>query len=372
MGFTRSTTDIKVHQKLGDYPNQDDGLTPEELKKRYDYPAETIQKDLNNLEVELEKETASTNLGASSLDENDISNANVQDKLNKIYTEFKDVRDGGVKDGSLVTSKIQDGAITNSKIQDGAINTTKIEDLSITTSKIANSNVTTNKIEDGAVTGEKIDVNVKKAVNITAEKMNANDTSDGNVQAKINKIYDDLVGITQGSVADNSITTSKIVNGAVTGEKITNGYGLVPKGLICMWSGSTVPSGWYLCDGTNGTPDLRNRFIVGSGDEYSVGTTGGNKTVILTTAQMPAHTHTGTTEEVTVTKEYTTVATTPTSSGKEQYPCLGASGTGSGYDGSYPIDMGTHSHSFTTDSTGSGQAHENRPPYYALAFIMKG
>ena len=60
MGFTRSTTDISVHQKLGDYPNLDNGLTPDDLKKRYDYPAETIQRDLNNLEVELEKETNSS------------------------------------------------------------------------------------------------------------------------------------------------------------------------------------------------------------------------------------------------------------------------------------------------------------------------
>ena len=145
----------------------------------------------------------------------------------------------------------------------------------------------------------------------------------------------------------------------------------MPSGLICMWSGSVIPTGWYLCDGTNGTPDLRDKFIVGSGNSYTIGATGGSDTVTLTTAQMPAHTHTGTTASVTVTKSYSTVSTSPTSSGKEKYPCLGASGTGSGYDGSYPIDMGTHSHSFTTNSTGSGQAHENRPPYYALAFIMK-
>ena len=372
MGFTRSTTDIKVHQKLGDYPNQDDGISADDLKKRYDYPAETIQKDLNNLEIELEKETASTNLGASSLDENDISNANVQDKLNKIYEEFKDVRDGGVKDASLVTSKIQDSAITNAKVQDGAINTAKIKDLSIITSKIADSNVTTNKIADGAVTGEKIDVNVKKAVNITAEKMNANDTSDDNVQAKINKIYDDLVGITQGSVADNSITTVKIVNGAVTEEKIAessittskiannavsnekiknktiseekiiDGLGLIPKGLICMWSGSTVPTGWYLCNGENGTPDLRDRFIVGAGNEYFIGNSGGEKAHILTIAEMPSHTH--------------DVRNVP------------------GKGGSYVNQGGTNgaTQTLTTTATGGGQAHENRPPYYALAFIMKG
>ena len=62
-------------------------------------------------------------------------------------------------------------------------------------------------------------------------------------------------------------------------------YRNIPKGLICMWSGSEVPTGWYLCDGENGTPDLRNRFIVGAGDSYAIGNKGGSNTVILNTAK---------------------------------------------------------------------------------------
>jgi hypothetical protein len=48
-------------------------------------------------------------------------------------------------------------------------------------------------------------------------------------------------------------------------------------GMIILWSGSiaTIPSGWALCNGSNGTPDLRNNFIVGAGTTYAVGTTGG-------------------------------------------------------------------------------------------------
>ena len=70
----------------------------------------------------------------------------------------------------------------------------------------------------------------------------------------------------------------------------------VPSGIIAVWSGSegSIPSGWYLCNGSNGTPDLRNRFIVGagSGSNYSVGNTGGSDTVTLSTSQIPAHSHT--------------------------------------------------------------------------------
>lgn len=106
MGFTRSTTDISVHQKLGDYPNQDNGLTAEELKKKFDYPAETLQNDLNNLEKELENVGCASKLGAIPIDENDESEANIQAKLEKIYEDLKKV----------VLSQIPDGSITKEKL----------------------------------------------------------------------------------------------------------------------------------------------------------------------------------------------------------------------------------------------------------------
>ena len=64
-------------------------------------------------------------------------------------------------------------------------------------------------------------------------------------------------------------------------------------GMIMLWSGSiaSIPSGWALCNGTSGTPDLRNRFVVGAGDTYAVGATGGATTVTLSTSNLPAHTH---------------------------------------------------------------------------------
>jgi hypothetical protein len=72
------------------------------------------------------------------------------------------------------------------------------------------------------------------------------------------------------------------------------GFGFIPSGGIILWSGSvaSVPSGWFLCNGSNGTPDLRNRFVVGAGDTYAVGATGGADSVTLDASQMPAHTHT--------------------------------------------------------------------------------
>lgn len=126
----------------------------------------------------------------------------------------------------------------------------------------------------------------------------------------------------------------------------TGGSG-IPTGCILIWSGASnaVPDGWALCDGTNGTPDLRGRFVLGYSSSHKVGSTGGAETVTLTTAQMPKHTH---------TFVYST-------------RFFGESG----YAGVNGIAASSYSNTVTTSSTGSGSAHENMPPYYALCYIMK-
>lgn len=150
---------------------------------------------------------------------------------------------------------------------------------------------------------------------------------------------------------------------------------LVPAGVILLWSGSiaSIPSGWNLCDGTNGTPDLRNRFVVAAGDTYAVGATGGADSVTLTEAQMPSHTHSASTSTAgahshTVNGLITTGALSndadrdPFYSSTQLVGNRGSIGTNS---------AGDHTHSVTVAATGGGGSHENRPPYYALAYIMK-
>ena len=120
---------------------------------------------------------------------------------------------------------------------------------------------------------------------------------------------------------------------------------IIPTGVIVMWSGAiaSVPSGWSLCNGSNGTPDLRNRFVLGAGSSYAVGATGGEVMHTLTIDEMPAHTH--------------SYVMPPT-----------------GRDNMSRDDLnhqfGWNSNS-TTGSTGGSQPHNNMPPYYALAYIMK-
>ncbi len=176
------------------------------------------------------------------------------------------------------------------------------------------------------------------------------------------------------------------VNGEIkASEKISadkfTGKGIAPVGSIVMWSGSvsSIPSGWVLCDGNNGTPNLKNRFVVGAGDEYSVGSTGGTNSVTLTINQMPAHNHTGSTNTAgshthKVVKSSSddngslSIAWKSSDGNYEEYDLFSSSSTANW--GETDSD-GSHSHTLIMDNTGGGQAHENRPPYYALAFIMR-
>lgn len=159
---------------------------------------------------------------------------------------------------------------------------------------------------------------------------------------------------------------------------------MFPQGSICMWSGVTVPAGWYLCDGTNGTPDLRNRFIVGSGNGYNIGATGGSNTVTLQTTDIPIHSHTLSLSGVSIASagNHSHVwYSVNNDSNYADYP--GFYGTDSLYartSRNYVTSVnvptsGSHTHKLSGNgslgSVGSGSAHENRPPYYALAFIMK-
>ena len=88
-----------------------------------------------------------------------------------------------------------------------------------------------------------------------------------------------------------SLNASNLGTGTVPDARLSNSS-LFVQGMIMMYTGSTAPSGWAICNGQNGTPDLRDRFIVGAGSAYSIGNTGGQNSVTLTVNQIPAHTHT--------------------------------------------------------------------------------
>ena len=163
-----------------------------------------------------------------------------------------------------------------------------------------------------------------------------------------------------------------------------NVNGPVPAGGIVIWKGNaaSVPTGWVVCDGTNGTPDLRERFVVGSGDNPSVtggsinqGATGGDRTITLTTSQLPSHQHDGSTNLAGNHEHLFYGYRTP-----EDYDCAGChNDKQSKSRGKYnndPLDYsgepsGNHSHTITINNNGSDNAHENRPLFMSLIYIMK-
>lgn len=184
---------------------------------------------------------------------------------------------------------------------------------------------------------------------------------------------DEIVQLTTGGVLGSGVKTGAGVPSAVSGEYVgqryydttNNGWYTctatgspgtwvadIAPGTVMLWSGliGSIPTGWLLCDGTSGTPNLKGRFVVGydAGDtDYDAqGETGGSKTHTLTVDEMPAHTHDVDGEA--------DAATTPTA----------------GIMGSRASSTST-SISAAAKSTGGGAAHENRPPYYTLAYIMK-
>jgi microcystin-dependent protein len=176
---------------------------------------------------------------------------------------------------------------------------------------------------------------------------------------------------------------------------LLQGPGSIPIGGIIMWSGKTVPDGWALCDGStvNGleTPDLRGRFIVGyhpedgdynepgdlSGKGNTAGKTGGQREVTLTTAQMSSHTHLSQMGEA--GNHFHDIRRSHPGGNVLRFTWKNGEGTfrvkaGNDGEGGAPMTTGMggqHAHGLNIQNEGGNQPHENRPPYYVLAFIIR-
>ena len=176
-----------------------------------------------------------------------------------------------------------------------------------------------------------------------------------------------ITGLSDLAPASN--TYIPLSNGTTTGKaQLSSIPGITPIGGIIMWSGSiaSIPTNWALCNGSNGTPDLRDRFIVGAGTSYNPGNIGGTSAVTptgtisdtsLTIAQIPSHTHTSSNV---CNQEAAGYGLNYATSFRDRVLVTGAgNSTGSAGSGS------SHTHTF------AGTSQTNLPPYYALAYIMR-
>ncbi|NTW76581.1 MAG: hypothetical protein HGB33_02160 [Syntrophaceae bacterium] len=166
------------------------------------------------------------------------------------------------------------------------------------------------------------------------------------------------------------------VAGAITG------IGMVPPGAIVMFYGDiknsfdeegkgrkkTAYEGWQLCNGKNNSPDLRDRFVAAAGNIYKMGETGGLDSVSLTANQMPSHNHGGVIEGATGPSQTLMPIVIGNVARQAGFVTATTPASGPNMTASPPHN---HKISIEIKSDGKGEAHENRPPFFALAFIMR-
>ena len=196
-------------------------------------------------------------------------------------------------------------------------------------------------------------VNGNLAVTGTTSLTGALSGSTAVFSGAISSVSPTFTGTPTAPTATAGTNTTQI---ATTAFVLANG---VPSGAIMLWSGSiaSIPSGWLLCNGSSGTPDLRDRFVVGAGSTYAVANTGGSANATLV-----SHTHTATSTDSGHTHTVpsgASGASTPTG------PAPAASISGQ------TTATGTANITTSISTEGSSATNANLPPYYALAYIMK-
>ena len=269
---------------------------------------------------------------------------------------------------------------------------------------------------------EEDDINTDNNVIINAGGTNSlRINSDGSLEVT-NQLRADNILIENDSNFNGNVNistlptqTSHLTNKRYVDALVT--YNALPIGSVIMWYGDTVaiPAGWSICNGTNGTPDLRDRFIMGAGssamggqtdtfangvknfasaetstigDHTHTGTSneggihnhdgfvGGH---VLTTNEIPSHTHTPIARTSTVNFSdggvYGMLATNLVGTAATMNTGYNVTSTGGGASHNHSINnSATHTHTFTADPSGSHKhtvAFDNRPSWTALYFIMK-
>lgn len=197
----------------------------------------------------------------------------------------------------------------------------------------------------------------------------------GAISSKADLASPALTGTPTAPTATTGSNTTQLANTAFVSTAVAAAF---PSGGIIMWAGliSAIPSGWYLCNGSNSTPDLRDKFIVGA----SADSGGAAKTNIT-----GSYTQTGGTKDAIVVSHSHTASSSSSVSDPGHFHYSGGNGapngggagsaltnTGNSPNNTLSATTGISvSTSTTVNSNGSDGTNQNLPPYYALAFIMK-
>ena len=211
--------------------------------------------------------------------------------------------------------------------------------------------------------------NINKIKNV--EKFTA---SPENIKKQISQIYKvDIEAIRNLSdIADKLQGKGKHRNKEIVlpGNLTVRGkFNHLPKGTIVIYNGTKAPTGWTLCNGSNGTPDLRGRFVYGYGARAGKRWkgSGGSETHKLSTNEMPRHSHSNRCSTSNAGKHRHYYTKFPSGRGNI------AAGRYWKARGSHTGYSGNHSHrcSVSIYNNGGSRAHNNMPPYVVLSYIMK-
>ena len=294
-----------------------------------------------------------------------------------------------VTNSTSTTAEATNFSTGNAQITGGSI--TGLTNFNTITAQATNFSSSNVLVTGGAITASTGTFGIVTASNVTVTNAIVSSGNVSNVTG-INNLF-------TGANLQSSVATTKSASDSSTAIATTAFvHSILPQGTIIMWAGLSTPTGWQLCDGSNGTPDLRDRFIVGAGSTYSLGATGGANAVTIDANTMPSHVHAYTVSGSTATGgAHTHTVSDPghyhgttwynindfnqgsLSPGAEQYP--------DDQQGSFTINTDSkttgislansivHSHTINitgnTVATGGTQPHENRPPYYAVYYLQK-
>ena len=315
---------------------------------------------------------------------------------------------------SAATTQANNFSTANAVITGGYVN--NLSNITATTASFTNLTASAITVTSGNITG---------ITNLTVTNLQPANLITANAQITGGNISS-IVG------ANNTFTSANLVNSTATTKAYDDSstaiattafvQSVLPLGMIMMWNSTaaSIPAGWQLCDGSNGTPDLRGQFIIGAGGAYSFSANGGSASTTLGLANIPghfhsinavsgntaasgAHTHTASSSSVSTVSEpghthttqfptsQTAYTPTPTIAGTVIPLSQTSNGiivTQSNASGNSRANISVatttstsvsnvadHTHTVTvtgnTGTTGSSASFLTLPPYFALCYIQK-